>query len=77
MREKTPKLVITFRTTDDAMAAEALLSRDGGRLIPVPQSIDAGCGLAWCDDVAQKNDRIERLTRAEVAFDRVVIVDLY
>ena len=25
-----------------------------GRLIPVPTVVSAGCGLAWCADVAQE-----------------------
>jgi len=50
MIKKTLKLVITFHTTTDAMAMESACKAAGadGRLIPVPPSIDAGCGLAWC-----------------------------
>ena len=49
MREKKRKLVITFHTTTDAMAMEKLCRGKGlpGRLIPVPQQISAGCGMAW------------------------------
>ena len=49
MRQKTQKLVITFHTTTEAMAAEQTFLRLGlpGRLIPVPRQITAGCGLAW------------------------------
>ena len=50
MIKKTEKLVITFYTTTDAMAMERLCreNRGEGRLIPVPGSISADCGLAWC-----------------------------
>ena len=50
MIQKTKKLVITFHTTTDAMAMEIACKAAGvqGRLIPVPRSISAGCGLAWC-----------------------------
>lgn len=50
MIKKTTMLVITFHTTTDAMAMEAACKALGapGRLIPVPRSISAGCGLAWC-----------------------------
>lgn len=50
MIRKQNKLVITFRTTTDAMAMEKVCKEAGadGRLIPVPKSISAGCGLAWC-----------------------------
>ena len=50
MIQKTLKLIITFHTTTDAMAMEACCKAAAadGRLIPVPRSISAGCGLAWC-----------------------------
>lgn len=52
MRQKEQKLIVTFFTTADAMAMEqACRKRQAqGRLIPVPKSISAGCGLAWCAD---------------------------
>lgn len=54
MRKKEWKLVITFHTTADAMAMEKACKQSGapGRLIPVPRSISAGCGLAWCSDLS-------------------------
>ena len=50
MIKKELKLVITFHTTTDAMAMEKACKESGadGRIIPVPRSISAGCGLAWC-----------------------------
>ena len=50
MIRKTEKLVITFFTTTAAMAMEKICKDTGadGRLIPVPGSISADCGLAWC-----------------------------
>ena len=49
MRERTEKCVVTFRTTTGAMAMEGLCRENNvpGRLIPVPRSITAGCGLCW------------------------------
>lgn len=48
--KKQDRLVITFFTTTDAMAMEHLCRarQADGRMIPVPRSISAGCGLAWC-----------------------------
>lgn len=50
MIKKTEKLVITFYTTTDAMAMERYCreQKANGRIIPVPGSISADCGLAWC-----------------------------
>lgn len=49
MRQKSEKCVVTFRTTAGAMAMEAACKESGlpGRLIPVPRSVTAGCGLCW------------------------------
>ena len=50
MIKKELKLVITFHTTTEAMAMEKACKELGadGRIIPVPRTISAGCGLAWC-----------------------------
>ena len=50
MIQKKAKVIITFRTTTDAMAMESLCKAQGlsGRMIPVPGAITADCGLAWC-----------------------------
>ncbi|MFQ9345653.1 MAG: DUF3343 domain-containing protein [Coprococcus sp.] len=58
MREKTLKLVITFHTTTDAMAMEKACKSQGisGRLIPIPQEISVGCGLAQCAQLDQKEE---------------------
>ena len=49
MRQKQEKCVVTFRTTAGAMAMERACQTAGlpGRLIPVPRSITAGCGMCW------------------------------
>jgi len=56
MRKKELKLVVTFHTTADAMAMEKACKEHHvpGRIIPVPRVISAGCGLAWC---AELNER--------------------
>lgn len=48
-RENTPKKIITFFTTTDAMAFERYCLGKGlpGRLIPLPGEISAGCGMCW------------------------------
>ena len=48
MIRKHQRVVFTFHTTTDAMAAESLCKGLGGRMIPVPGEITADCGLAWC-----------------------------
>ena len=57
MRAKELKLVVTFHTTSEAMAVEKACKQYGvpGRLIPVPRTISAGCGLAWCAGVEDRS----------------------
>ena len=49
MRKKEARFVVTFATTTGAMAMERACRAAGlpGRLIPVPRSITAGCGMCW------------------------------
>jgi hypothetical protein len=56
MREKQLWLLITFPTTASAMALEEAFQQAGlpGRLIPVPTSITADCGLAWRTEPCQR-----------------------
>lgn len=62
MRKKELKLIITFYTTADAMAMESRCHKKGapGRLIPVPQSISAGCVLAWCAPLSER-EKLEQI----------------
>lgn len=48
-RVRVPSLVVTFPTATAAMSCEECCERRGlgGRMIPVPSEISAGCGLAW------------------------------
>lgn len=62
MRARSEKCVVTFRTTAGAMAMEAACKSGGlpGRLIPVPRSVTAGCGLCWAAPPEQR-ETIEEL----------------
>lgn len=68
LRKKAMKLIVTFHTTADAMAMESAC-REGkvpGRLIPVPRSISAGCGLSWCAEESQEEQLKEVLKKIGV-----------
>lgn len=68
MRKKELKLVIAFHTTADAMAMEKICKETGtpGRLIPVPRVISAGCGLAWCTELENREQITEILLEAGI-----------
>ena len=57
MREKVFKALVTFHTTTGAIAMEKRCKalKIPGRLIPVPTSITAGCGMAWCMPIEAKD----------------------
>ena len=79
MREKTPRVVVTFASTDDAMAMEARAAECGipGRIVPVPQEISAGCGLAWCADVSEREQLVSALDEHGLAHEGVFDVMMY
>ena len=65
MRTKQNYQILTFHTTTAAMAMEDYCHEQKipGSLIPLPQEISAGCGLAWRmlpGEYVQEKDRIEK-----------------
>ena len=68
MIKKEMKLVITFKTTTQAMAMEQACKSEGadGRLIPVPRAISAGCGLAWCAKLESEENLRDLMIRHHV-----------
>ena len=66
--KKELKLVITFHTTADAMAMEKSCKEHevAGRLIPVPRAISAGCGLAWCAGLENRESLVKVMQEVEI-----------
>ena len=62
MREKKEKLVVSFLTTTQAMAAEKYCQSNQipGRLIPLPSEISAECGIPWCTG-REEEERIRQV----------------
>lgn len=79
MRAKSPKLVVTFATTSDAVAMEAAAraNRIPGRTIPVPSEIDAGCGLAWCIEMGERQALEQALQTQALAHEGIFEVMMY
>ena len=79
MREKTPKAVVTFASTSDAMAVEAAARETGlpGRMIPIPSEVSAGCGLAWCVPAEERGALLDALESGGLAYEAVHEVELY
>lgn len=68
MIKKQEKLVITFYTTTAAMAMENICKEAGadGRIIPVPGSITADCGLAWCAKNESEDELMDLMVRNNI-----------
>ena len=68
MIRRSEKLVITFYTTAAAMAMEQTCRHCGadGRIIPVPGSISADCGLAWCAPNESEDALLELMVRHSI-----------
>ena len=73
MIEKKRWLLITFHTTSEAMAMEQRCQEAGlaGRLIPVPRTITADCGLAWRAELSLR-PQLEALTQSMQSRDGAV-----
>ena len=76
--KRESKVVITFPTTTSALEAERLLKKAKlqGRLIPVPVSISAGCGLAWCAPLDCADAVTELLEAEKVKIEGVFSMEL-
>lgn len=73
MRKKELKLVVTFHTTADAMAMENACKgmKIPGRLIPVPRSLSAGCGLSWCAQLEDKSVLEEMMDATAIEYEAI------
>lgn len=78
-RQKKPALVVTFDTTSQAMAAEALFQDAGlpGRMIPIPSQITAGCGLAWKTLPEERDALCAALAEAGIAHGGCFVLEMY
>ena len=75
-RVKKSYKIITFATTTAAMAMESFCLENNlsGRLIPVPQEISSGCGVAW--RVSAENYNLLEDKRSQMNFAWEQVIDL-
>ena len=76
MLQKKLCLVVTFDATAAAMAAEKYCLERGvpGRLIPVPRSITAGCGMCWSAPPSARADLEALVIRERLDVDGLYAV---
>lgn len=73
MRSKELQCVVTFHTTTEAIAFEEVAKQSelGGRIIPLPRAISAGCGLAWREDSGRRDSLKKLLTKHDLGYDKI------
>ena len=76
MRTKSERCVVTFPTTTAAMEMETACRAAGlpGRLIPVPRSITAGCGMCWSAPPSARADLEALVIRERLDVDGLYAV---
>lgn len=69
--------IVSFRSTTAAMQFSSIASAEKieGRIIPVPRSMSAGCGMAWLSPAAEKSRIVEILKNREILFDSTLDAD--
>lgn len=78
-REKRPYIVLSFATTDAAMAMEQYCMQHDipGRHIPLPGQIAAGCGIAWRMKPEEYTCYRQPLSEAAIPVEQITEVWLY
>lgn len=78
LRKPQLRLVVTFYTTAEALKTEQLARQRGleGRLIPVPQVLSAGCGLAWSGPPETEMALHGALQGAEITPEQIVTLTI-
>lgn len=78
LRKPQRRLVVTFHTTAEALKTEQLARQRGleGRLIPVPQVLSAGCGLAWSGPPETEVALQEALDEGEITPEQRAILTI-
>lgn len=64
-------VLITFHTTTQAIHFESCCDIEG-RLIPLPSSVSAGCGLAWRSDVKDKLALLDFIKENKIAYAQMI-----
>lgn len=59
------------------MAAEFACKREQipGKLIPVPRTLSAGCGIAWMSEPQEQSRMEQLLERRQIEWDQITVID--
>lgn len=78
MRQRIPRLIMTFPSTTEAIRAEQILTEQKipGRMIPTPTSITAGCGLAWRSEPGVEEQLREIAQKQQINYEKLLVLEL-
>ena len=71
-------ILVAFATNSVAMRAQSIFQTKklSGRLIPIPTELSAQCGLAWRNEMNQKELLEKTITEEKIRFQSIQILDL-
>lgn len=71
------RFVVTFPNTTAAMAFKVACESEEvpGRLVPIPQSLHAGCGQAWSAPLSTRTQLYALLERGDLAYSECTICE--
>lgn len=69
-------LYISFHVTADSIACRLACEENNivGKLVPVPRSMSAGCGMAWKTEVAEEDIIRKLLGQKDIEWDQMKIL---
>lgn len=78
MAKKTPRIVVSFHTTAEAMAFQKAAKADAlqGRLAPIPRQLSAGCGLAWIEPAGNRDALVRCAEINQLEMESMVDIEL-
>lgn len=77
MEVKTESLVISFNSTCEAMKMQYLAEtlHLPGRMIPTPQRISAGCGMAWLAPIEEREVILKAMEEHRILTEKIVSME--
>ena len=71
------RFVVTFPNTTSAMAFATACEQNGvaGRLVPIPQSMHAGCGQAWSAPLSARAALQAVMAKPEIRYNECTIFE--
>lgn len=69
--------IVAFGSATAAMQLASIAEEEkiDGRIIPLPRSMSAGCGMAWLSPASEENSILKILTSKKIPFESALKTD--